>query len=174
VVDAAEGWTPEDQGILEEVVLGRGGGGSSQGGGSRGGAPPPALLVINKSDLADVRLHPALPDSSVAGAFAAVVRTSATTGEGLEELRRALLAAAGAPELAPGGVAWAVNERQGEALLRASEALGRALGSVEGALPLDFWTIDIRAAALALGEVGGEEVAEEVLDAVFARFCIGK
>jgi tRNA modification GTPase len=85
-----------------------------------------------------------------------------------------VLAAAGAPELAPGGVAWAVNERQAEALLRARDALARALASVGGDLPLDFWTIDLRAALLALGEVSGDEVGDEVLSTIFARFCIGK
>lgn len=73
-----------------------------------------------------------------------------------------------------GGQGWAVNVRQAEALLSAREALERAAQSMADGLPIDFWTIDVKDALLALGEVTGAEAGEEVLDRVFSTFCIGK
>ena len=77
-------------------------------------------------------------------------------------------------QLAEGSAGWAVNLRQAEALTRAREALENVQQSIRDQMPLDFWTIDLRGAATALGEVNGDEVAEEVLDTVFSKFCIGK
>ncbi|KAF8061319.1 mnmE [Scenedesmus sp. PABB004] len=181
VIDAAAGWTQEDREIFEALWGAPGGGGGGGGGGA--GVRGPALLVANKSDLAGAarrgaaaaRAGKALSLPLLAKeTFAAVVPTSAVTRDGLPDLDAALLALAGAPQLAGGGVSWAVNERQAEALVRAHEALGAVGESVAGGLPLDCWTIDLRAALLALGEVSGQGVSEEVLDSVFARFCIGK
>lgn len=69
---------------------------------------------------------------------------------------------------------WAINNRQAEALIRAQAALADVTHSINHELPIDFWTIDLRAAVSALGEVSGDDVTEEVLDSVFSQFCIGK
>jgi tRNA modification GTPase len=71
-------------------------------------------------------------------------------------------------------MSWAVNARQAEALCRAHEGLMSVVQSVDQSLPIDFWTIDMRSAIIALGEVTGDEVGEEVLDSIFSKFCIGK
>ena len=68
----------------------------------------------------------------------------------------------------------AINQRQAAALTRAKLSLQQVQTTIHHQLPLDFWTIDLRGAIQALGEVTGEEVTESVLDKIFSRFCIGK
>eukprot|EP00899_Mesostigma_viride_P013598 jgi/Mesvir1/22239/Mv07734-RA.1 len=114
-----------------------------------------------------------LPEG-VRSRFYQVVPISARTGSGLDMLEAALLAAVGAGNVGTEGAAWAVNQRQAESLLSASTALKSVTESIRGQLPIDFWTIDIRTAALALGEITGEDVTENVLSIIFNRFCIGK
>ena len=72
------------------------------------------------------------------------------------------------------GLQVALNHRQRDLAQQAADSLGRSLEAAQQLLPWDFWTIDLRAAVRALGEITGAEVSEAVLDRVFARFCIGK
>ena len=100
------------------------------------------------------------------------VRISAATGAGIEELVGTLLARCGSS--GDQGIAVALNRRQADLAASAASSLERSLEAAEQQLPWDFWTIDLRAAALCLGEITGEEVSEAVLDRIFSRFCIGK
>ncbi len=65
-----------------------------------------------------------------------------------------------------------INHRQADLLRKAKAALEHSMNSTH--LAIDFWTIDLRAAIAALGEITGETLTEELLDNIFSRFCIGK
>jgi tRNA modification GTPase len=64
--------------------------------------------------------------------------------------------------------------RQMEAVERARRALTLARATLAGGSPLDLIAGDLLAASAALGEITGGAATEELLDGIFARFCIGK
>lgn len=164
VMDLEEGWTDQDALVFSSLW--------STGITSQSKKSPPGILVANKTDKTQKKT-PSLP-IMVSELMESVVLTSAKKKSGLEDLDKAVLKFLGEDESRVGGMAWAVNERQSEALFRAYESLGRLTESIESSLPLDCWTIDLREALLALGEVNGEDLKEEILDNIFNRFCIGK
>ena len=98
---------------------------------------------------------------------------SARSGLGLAELSSALLELCGLSGEGQ-GLLLALNQRQCDLAATASAALGRSQQAARDGLPWDFWTIDLREAIRALGEITGAEITEAVLDRVFSRFCIGK
>ena len=66
------------------------------------------------------------------------------------------------------------RERHREALSRALEALESARAGALAGMPPEIVAVDAAAAAEALGALTGAVGAEDVLDAVFREFCIGK
>ena len=102
------------------------------------------------------------------------VRVSAVTGEGLPELRTAIaarLAERAAKSAEETGAD--VTTRQKECLLAAQAALARA----DDALAGTDWVVaanELRGAAEALGRMLGKVYSDDLLDALFSRFCVGK
>jgi len=98
---------------------------------------------------------------------------STVTGAGVEALRRRIVEAA----LTDAGSAETrlviTSERQRNLLVRAVELFASAREGL-ALKPLEVVAIDVRGATTVLAEVLGESVGEEVLDNLFARFCIGK
>ncbi|XP_013696008.3 tRNA modification GTPase MnmE-like [Brassica napus] len=152
-VNAVEGWTEEDTELLHKIQ-----------------SDKPMILVMNKIDCAT----PEQLEDKKEEAFHRSVFTSAVTGQGIEELEEAILEILGLDRVPTGGHQWTVNQRQCEQLVRTKEALERLREAIKDELPIDFWTIELREAALALAQISGQDVSEEVLSSIFAKFCIGK
>lgn len=66
------------------------------------------------------------------------------------------------------------NARQQASIVSAVEALDRALEALRTDLPVDLCCTDLSAAMAALRELDGREVNEDVVDAIFKNFCVGK
>jgi len=149
-IDATTGWTTADQEIYEQVQH------------------RPLILVINKTDL--------VPSATVSfpNSINHSVTTAAAYNQGIEGLEKAILEAVHTDKLQAADLDLAINQRQAAALTRAKLSLQQVQETITQQLPLDFWTIDLRGAIQALGEITGEEVTESVLDRIFSRFCIGK
>ncbi|HEY6815942.1 MAG TPA: tRNA uridine-5-carboxymethylaminomethyl(34) synthesis GTPase MnmE [Croceibacterium sp.] len=95
-------------------------------------------------------------------------RVSAVTGDGLGELKRGLIAHAGSAMPGPGETA--LNRRQRGLLEQAWAAL---LGATRERDPL-LVAEGLRQARLAFDRLVGRSTTEDLLDALFGRFCIGK
>lgn len=122
----------------------------------------PALVkridVYNKADLAP---HFKAPPQALA--------VSAKTGQGLAELRAAILAAAGWSST--GEPVFLARERH----LRALEAARGHLDAARGELARwELFAEELRLAQTALGAITGEFTADDLLGEIFSRFCIGK
>ncbi len=126
------------------------------------------VVLLNKADLADT----VETDAALAGHSS--YRISAKTGLGVEMVKAALRA-----QLVSGGFEAAegvtvTNVRHRDALRRAGESLAQALESVQCGMAGELVSIDVRAAADALGEITGAITTDEILGRIFSEFCIGK
>ena len=101
-----------------------------------------------------------------------VLPVSAVTGEGLEQLERAVAALFPLPEVPAGEIL--TNARQKEAVGRAVEAIKAALEAMEAGLTPDLVLTETEGAMQALGELTGRTVREDVTERIFERFCVGK
>ncbi|WP_050027877.1 tRNA uridine-5-carboxymethylaminomethyl(34) synthesis GTPase MnmE [Verrucomicrobium sp. BvORR034] len=125
------------------------------------------LLILNKSDLG---LHPSwLPDVE-----RGAILLSCENQEGLDPLRAAMRDAVWTGAGAGNSHMVAINARHQACFQRAAEALVHGAAALKRNEAPEFVAVFLREAMEAVGEVTGRVDVEEILGAIFSRFCIGK
>lgn len=126
----------------------------------------PLLIALNKHDLAPEMSSPAHSSHPV-------VQTSALTGEGIPELRRAILDLVGTT--APAGeTALLTNLRQQQAVSTSLSSLARAHQAVAAAIPHEMLLLDLYESLQSLDALTGATTTDDILHLIFSTFCIGK
>ena len=147
VIDGSEPFTAEDAALIEAAER-----------------APRALVLLSKHD------KPAR--TTVVPTTLPVIAVSAVTGEGLDDLERAVKALFPLPDVPVGEIL--TNARQAEAVDRAIDAMRSARDAMERGLTPDIVLTELEGAMQALGELSGRTVREDVTNRIFARFCVGK
>ena len=97
---------------------------------------------------------------------------SAKTGEGIESLKKEIYSKFASPSLTEGGVII-TNARHKQALDEALKNINNAIADIDNQT-LDLISIDLKLAYSALGEITGNTTGEDIIDAIFSKFCLGK
>ena len=129
------------------------------------------LTVINKCDLSRV-----LSDADIQRHLSGHphVRISARSGEGMEELRAAVLRQALDGPAPDGHELLVSNLRHVTALKEADGAITEAAAILRGRQSLEIVSEEIKRAVNALDAITGRRIDEDLLDQIFSAFCIGK
>jgi len=150
VYDFSQGLTHEDKEVLELI---------------KNKKHP---LIANKSDLVSStpHLNPLTTVEEVC------LFLSALTGKGIQELKQELTKQI--CDINPENLDFVTNTRQQECLKKARNSIEQALIGSQIRQLQDLISIDVKTAILALDELTGELITDDILNNIFDNFCIGK
>ncbi|ACX74335.1 tRNA modification GTPase TrmE [Fibrobacter succinogenes subsp. succinogenes S85] len=130
------------------------------------GAAQPDIVVISKSDLLDERRE-------TRDERGESIRISSKTGEGLAELKRAMNAAL-FKKMENSEDLWITSEREKTCLEEALAGIDRALNLIRTNPAVELLAFEMQLVRRSLQSITGEISSEDVLQQIFAGFCIGK
>jgi tRNA modification GTPase len=127
------------------------------------------LVAMNKADL-DGRSSDGTVSGGITGTYQVI--TSAITGQGIDELRAKIVELVGSDSQQESGFLTNVRHR---ALVReAIASLDAASESLSRNVPHEMVMLDLYTALRALDAITGATTADDILNLIFSRFCIGK
>lgn len=125
------------------------------------------IIVLNKNDL------PSKIDKSKLD-FKHIVSTNTNTLDGIEPLKEEIKSMFKLSEIKEDDYTYLANERQLSLAKQALKSLSQAKVSLESDEPVDIIEIDLKEVFDILGSITGESYSDELLDELFANFCVGK
>ena len=125
----------------------------------------PDFIVHSKSDLRDA--------STAEGACQNSLRVSSKTGEGLDELKRMMNETLFKNDEASEDF-WITSEREKACLEDALAGIDRALELIRTNPAVELLAFEMQLVRRALQSIVGEISSEDILQSIFAGFCIGK
>lgn len=153
MLDGSTPLTNEDQTIIEKNKSGK------------------VMVVINKTDL-----PAAWPMEAVVKRFPAnqkIFKISAKFGDGLEELKNAIIASYAKNDASVGAV-MVINLRHKLALEKALHHIQSAEKILAAGASSELAVFDLREALDSLDEITGKKINDEILNQIFSTFCVGK
>ena len=134
------------------------------------------LILVNKIDKNGVNknvttLNFFVSSLDIKSNNATILEISAKTGNGLENLRSALVSST---NVSSASGTLVTNARHAAALRKAAASLSAVSDGLDAGRPSDLLAEDLRAALASLGSITGDITTDEVLGEIFSRFCIGK
>ena len=128
------------------------------------------ILVLNKKDLGQLKIN----RTYLNALDKTCVSLSAKDGAGLDELEQAILAAVNVDSEFFSEQLIITSERQFNILRRVQAHLQTARSLLINKGGFEFAALDLRQALDDLGQISGETVTDDILNTIFANFCIGK
>lgn len=129
------------------------------------------IVVINKIDagnrISESDVNKIVPDAKV-------IKMSLTENIGIDELEKEISESVLSGQIKQGESLVITNVRHKNLLVKAKSELEQAIGMLELGEALDFVHVNINQALENLGEITGRTIADDILDKVFAEFCVGK
>ncbi len=128
-----------------------------------------AIILLNKIDL-----EKQLSLTEIRNCGKKIIEISIKNKKGVEELYEAISAQFKLNEIAIDGELIVTNNRHKSLIMRSEEYLKKAQEIVEKKLPIDIISSYLKEIVDELGKITGESVTEDVINEIFAKFCLGK
>lgn len=130
-----------------------------------------AIVLLNKTDLPQ---QIQLDELSKYVDCSSIIKISALQHKGIEELQDKIEAMVYKGSVKNSSSLMVTNSRHKDALLKAYESINDAIIAIDQNMPYDFIEVDFKNIWDYLGYINGDTVKEDLLDTIFANFCIGK